>query len=139
MDRMTDPLARWLGMGPEQARPAAGPGSLMRASGTVRAGRAEPQRPPPSSSCSATAMERARRATAATRVRLPLATLAGPGHRLLAGNGGPAFQLLGMVVWGITAELPDAVLRVGGWSRPWPPGVPRELAEVWRDALGVRR
>jgi 8-oxo-dGTP pyrophosphatase MutT (NUDIX family) len=75
--------------------------------------------------------------------RLPLATLAEPGHRVTLTNGrgwlGPAFHLPGMVIWGITGELLDALLRLGGWARPWPPGHPRALAELWQQALSRDR
>jgi 8-oxo-dGTP pyrophosphatase MutT (NUDIX family) len=55
--------------------------------------------------------------------RVPVAELADPANRLRvrhpAGYIGPAFQADGMLVWGITAGLLDAVLRLGGWERPW--------------------
>jgi hypothetical protein len=62
-----------------------------------------------------------------------------PSHRLLVKNDsgwlGPAFQLPGMVIWGITGELLDAVLRMGAWELPWRSGLPRDLADAWRAAL----
>jgi 8-oxo-dGTP pyrophosphatase MutT (NUDIX family) len=71
--------------------------------------------------------------------RLSLTALAEPDRRLMVSNGrgwlGPAFQLPGMVIWGITAELLDAVLRMGGWERPWVRGQPRQLSHAWRAAL----
>jgi hypothetical protein len=43
-----------------------------------------------------------------------------PSHRLLVKNDSgwlePALQLPGMVIWGITGELLDAVLRMGAWE-----------------------
>jgi hypothetical protein len=59
-------------------------------------------------------------------------------HRLLVKDDsglGPAFQLPGMVIWGITGELLDAVLRMGAWELPWRSGLPRDLADAWRAAL----
>jgi hypothetical protein len=62
-----------------------------------------------------------------------------PSHRLLVKNDSgwlePALQLPGMVIWGITGELLDAVLRMGAWELPWRSGSPRDLAEAWRAAL----
>ncbi len=55
--------------------------------------------------------------------RVPVAQLADPGNRLRvrhpSGYTGPAFQANGILVWGFTAALLDAVLRIGGWERPW--------------------
>jgi hypothetical protein len=33
----------------------------------------------------------------------------------------------GLLVWGFTAGLLDAALRLGGWERPWDHEVVREL------------
>lgn len=70
-------------------------------------------------------------------LHVPLAALADPVHRfrLQAGGGsweGPAFRIGDDVVWGYTGEVLDAVLRFGGWARPWTPGPSVDLA----DALG---
>jgi 8-oxo-dGTP pyrophosphatase MutT (NUDIX family) len=71
-------------------------------------------------------------------VRVPVAELADPGNRLLvrhpSGWVGPAFEVAGMVVWGFTGGLVAALLRMGGWERPWTPGPPREPARAWEAA-----
>jgi 8-oxo-dGTP pyrophosphatase MutT (NUDIX family) len=55
--------------------------------------------------------------------RVPLAELVDPANRFRvrhpAGYVGPAFGVAGMVVWGFTAGLLDAVLQAAGLSRPW--------------------
>jgi 8-oxo-dGTP pyrophosphatase MutT (NUDIX family) len=55
--------------------------------------------------------------------RVPVAQLADPGNRVRvrhpSGYVGPAFHADGMLVWGFTAGLLDAILRLGGWERPW--------------------
>lgn len=55
--------------------------------------------------------------------RVPLAELADPANRFRvrhpAGYVGPAFGVAGMVVWGFTAGLLDAVLEAAGLARPW--------------------
>ena len=55
--------------------------------------------------------------------RVPLADLADPANRFRArhplGYVGPAFGVAGMVVWGFTAGLLDAVLTAAGLARPW--------------------
>jgi hypothetical protein len=35
------------------------------------------------------------------------------------------------VVWGFTAGLVDAVLRMGGWERRWSAAGPRDLDRAW--------
>ncbi|MBN9739105.1 MULTISPECIES: CoA pyrophosphatase [unclassified Pseudonocardia] len=67
-------------------------------------------------------------------LRVPLASLADPAHRfaLRAGGGrwrGPGFRVGDDVVWGYTGEVLDAVLRFGGWHRPWTPGP----EQVWEE------
>lgn len=56
--------------------------------------------------------------------RLPIAELVDPDNRLRvrhpSGWTGPAFQVRGMLVWGFTAGVLDALLTMGGWARPWP-------------------
>ena len=55
--------------------------------------------------------------------RVTLAELADPARRLrvrhVSGYVGPAFDVRGMRVWGFTAGLLAALLRLGGWERPW--------------------
>ncbi|WP_017558884.1 NUDIX hydrolase [Nocardiopsis baichengensis] len=55
---------------------------------------------------------------------VPVAELADPANRVLvevAGRGwrGPGFRAGGMLVWGFTGGVVDALLRLGGWERPW--------------------
>jgi 8-oxo-dGTP pyrophosphatase MutT (NUDIX family) len=56
--------------------------------------------------------------------RLPVAELVDPENRLRvrhpSGWIGPAFQVRGMLVWGFTAGVLNALLEMGGWARPWP-------------------
>jgi len=55
--------------------------------------------------------------------RVPVDELAAPANRLRvrhpSGYTGPAFAAGGMLVWGFTAGLLDAVLRLGGWEQAW--------------------
>ena len=64
--------------------------------------------------------------------RVPLAELVDPVNRFRvrhpAGYVGPAFGVAGMVVWGFTAGLLDAVLEAAGLSRPWDATDVRPLA-----------
>jgi 8-oxo-dGTP pyrophosphatase MutT (NUDIX family) len=70
--------------------------------------------------------------------RVPLADLADPGNRFRtrhpSGFVGPAFGVAGMVVWGFTAALLDAILDAAGLARPWDASDVRPL-----PVLGVRR
>ncbi|TCK21508.1 NUDIX hydrolase [Pseudonocardia endophytica] len=70
--------------------------------------------------------------------RMPLARLADPAVRLAVhhpmGWSGPAFDVEGMVIWGYTSEVLGAVLRAGGWERPWTPGESVELDRAWERA-----
>ena len=70
--------------------------------------------------------------------RVPLADLADPANRFRtrhpSGYVGPAFGVAGMVVWGFTGGLLDAILEAAGLARPWDPTDVRQL-----PALGVRR
>jgi 8-oxo-dGTP pyrophosphatase MutT (NUDIX family) len=56
-------------------------------------------------------------------VRIPVADLAAPVNRLVirypGGEGGYAFRVAGLTVWGFTALLLDRVLALGGWEQPW--------------------
>ncbi|WP_369140869.1 NUDIX hydrolase [Modestobacter versicolor] len=64
--------------------------------------------------------------------RVPLDELVDPANRFRvrhpAGYVGPAFGVAGMVVWGFTAHLLDAVLEAAGLTRPWDATVVRPLA-----------
>jgi 8-oxo-dGTP pyrophosphatase MutT (NUDIX family) len=55
--------------------------------------------------------------------RVPLAELVDPGNRFRishpSGFVGPAFAVAGMVVWGFTAALLDAILDAAGLAQPW--------------------
>jgi 8-oxo-dGTP pyrophosphatase MutT (NUDIX family) len=55
--------------------------------------------------------------------RIAVAELVDPANRLRVRNAmgfeSPAFRVGGMVVWGFTAALLDAILAAGGWERPW--------------------
>ncbi len=55
--------------------------------------------------------------------RVPVAELTDPANRLRirhpSGYVGPAFRVRGMLIWGFTAGLTDAVLTMAGWTRPW--------------------
>jgi len=63
--------------------------------------------------------------------RVPLAELVDPANRFRvrhpAGYVGPAFGVAGMVVWGFTAGVLDAVLEAAGLNRPWDPTDVRPL------------
>jgi 8-oxo-dGTP pyrophosphatase MutT (NUDIX family) len=73
--------------------------------------------------------------------RVSVAELTDPGNRLRvrhpSGYSGPAFHADGMLVWGFTAGLLDAVLRLGGWERPWDRDRLEDLPEEV-NALAVR-
>lgn len=64
---------------------------------------------------------------------VPIAELADPAHRFVvthpSGYHGPGFAAAGLFVWGFTAGLVDAVLRMGGWERDWDRSVRRRLPE----------
>ena len=72
--------------------------------------------------------------------RVPLRDLVDPGHRYRlrhpSGFQGPAFLVEDLLVWGFTAGVLDAVLRLGGWERPWEPA---ELLEYPLDVSEYRR
>ncbi|MGW5681862.1 NUDIX hydrolase [Nonomuraea sp. NPDC003754] len=63
--------------------------------------------------------------------RVPLAELVDPANRITlrtpSGHSGPAFRVRGMLVWGFTAMVLDAVLREGGLERPWDTGRVEDL------------
>lgn len=69
--------------------------------------------------------------------RVPVAELTDPANRFRlrhpSGYQGPAFLVDELLVWGFTAGVLDAVLRLGGWERPWEPAPLRELPLDVRD------
>jgi 8-oxo-dGTP pyrophosphatase MutT (NUDIX family) len=72
--------------------------------------------------------------------RVPLAALVDPANRYRlhhpSGYKGAAFVVDGLLVWGFTAGVLDAVLRLGGWERPWEPA---EVLDYPVDAREIRR
>ena len=62
-----------------------------------------------------------------------VAELVEPSHRFTvrhpSGYRGPGFAAGGLFVWGFTAGVLDAVLRMGGWEQPWDAAVLRPLPE----------
>lgn len=62
-------------------------------------------------------------AEVAAVARVPIADLADPANRASvrgpSGYVGPAFLVADMVVWGFTAGILEALLDLGGWTRPW--------------------
>lgn len=72
--------------------------------------------------------------------RVPLAALVDPANRYRlrhpSGYSGPAFVVDDLLVWGFTAGVLDAVLRLGGWERPWEPA---EVLEYPLDVREIRR
>ena len=65
---------------------------------------------------------------------VPIGELADPANRFQvrhpSGFVGPGFEAGGMFVWGFTALLLDALLRLGGWEREWEAGRTRSLPPV---------
>jgi 8-oxo-dGTP pyrophosphatase MutT (NUDIX family) len=76
-------------------------------------------------------------------VRVPLSALADPACRVQvrhpSGFTGPAFLVAGLLVWGFTAGLLSAVLRLGGWARPWDESRVHDLGEAWSAARSEGR
>ncbi|MGE3287820.1 MAG: CoA pyrophosphatase [Pseudonocardia sp.] len=76
-------------------------------------------------------------------IRVPVATLADPAHRIQvahpSGYTGPAFLVAGLLVWGFTGGLLSALLRLGGWERDWNTGRVRDLDEAWSVARAGRQ
>lgn len=70
-------------------------------------------------------------AEVAAVARVGLSELADPANRLMlrhpSGFIGPAFRVRDMLVWGFTAGLVDAILRLGGWEVPWERGRTEEM------------
>jgi 8-oxo-dGTP pyrophosphatase MutT (NUDIX family) len=71
-------------------------------------------------------------------VRVPLAALADPAHRIRvrhpSGFTGPAFVTAGLLVWGFTGGILSALLDRGGWSRPWDTTRVMDLDAAWSAA-----
>lgn len=67
--------------------------------------------------------------------RVPLPALADPANRVIvrgpSGLATPGFLVPGMLVWGFTGGLLDALLAMGGWERPWRPAVEHDLNTAW--------
>jgi hypothetical protein len=76
-------------------------------------------------------------------MRVAFTTLADPDHRVQLrtsfGWSGPAFVVHGAVVWGYTAEILAALVRLGGWQRPWDASRPIDLEQAWRRAARAAR
>lgn len=68
----------------------------------------------------------AQEAEVASVHRVPISDLADPANRVRvrhpSGYIGPGFDVAGMIVWGFTGGLTEALIRMGGWERPWLPG-----------------
>ena len=68
--------------------------------------------------------------------RVPVRELVDPANRVRlrhpSGYQGPAFVVEDLLVWGFTAGVLDAVLRLAGWELPW------ETTEVLDMPLDVR-
>jgi hypothetical protein len=61
-------------------------------------------------------------AETAVVARVPIDALADPANRVWATYGqyrGVGFDVAGMLVWGFTGALVDALLDLGGWALPW--------------------
>lgn len=73
--------------------------------------------------------------------RVPVGMLADPANRVMVrGSTGwafPAFVLPGMLVWGFTGGLVDAVLAMGGWERPWDADRVHDVDAAWGLAEGT--
>jgi 8-oxo-dGTP pyrophosphatase MutT (NUDIX family) len=78
-------------------------------------------------------------------MRVPVAELARPANRMMIrypnGQGGPAFRVSGMIVWGFTAALLDRLIALGGWEQPWDSGhlislPPDDLPAGWPPLSG---
>ncbi len=58
-----------------------------------------------------------------TVLRWSVSNLADPAHRATArhpgGGSGPAWIMGDLVLWGLTAFIVDALLRLGDWEQPW--------------------
>lgn len=68
--------------------------------------------------------------------RVPVAELADPANRFLVRSPdrrykGPAFTVGELFVWGFTAGVLAALLRLGGWERTWDHTDVRDLDVAW--------
>jgi 8-oxo-dGTP pyrophosphatase MutT (NUDIX family) len=72
--------------------------------------------------------------------RVPVRELADPVNRVRvrhpSGYQGPAFLVGELLIWGFTAGVLDALLRLAGWERPWEPA---EVLEMPVDVREYRR
>ena len=72
--------------------------------------------------------------------RVPVSALVDPANRFRlqhpSGYQGPAFVVDELLVWGFTAGVLDAVLRLGGWERRWEPA---EVLDYPLDVREIRR
>jgi 8-oxo-dGTP pyrophosphatase MutT (NUDIX family) len=73
-------------------------------------------------------------------VRVPLAQLAEPAHRVMVGHPsglvGPGFTVAGLLVWGFTGGILSALLDLGGWAVPWDTSRVHDLEDAWSAARG---
>jgi hypothetical protein len=64
--------------------------------------------------------------------------LADPANRVMVRGSTcwafPAFVLPGMLVWGFTGGLVDALLAMGGWERPWDADRVHDVDAAWKLA-----
>ncbi|MFC4376788.1 NUDIX hydrolase [Nocardia halotolerans] len=64
-------------------------------------------------------------------VRVPLSELLDPAHRFMVrgslGYRSPAFQVDGMLVWGLTGGILAGIIKTAGWERDWDRGDVRDL------------
>jgi 8-oxo-dGTP pyrophosphatase MutT (NUDIX family) len=74
--------------------------------------------------------------------RLPVAELTDPQNRVRvrhpSGYVGPAFKVRDLLVWGFTAGVLSAILKLAGWERPWQPGRIEELPAEQIDDVPAR-
>jgi 8-oxo-dGTP pyrophosphatase MutT (NUDIX family) len=70
-----------------------------------------------------------------------VADLVDPANRFTvrhpSGYSGPGFAAGGLFVWGFTAGVLDAVLRMGGWEREWDVSVTRALPAIAPPVAGT--
>jgi 8-oxo-dGTP pyrophosphatase MutT (NUDIX family) len=75
--------------------------------------------------------------------RLPIASLLDPARRCAVrvrpDYVSPAFLAPGMLIWGFTALLLTAVLRLGGWDADSDTSDVRSLEQAWHDAMRLDR
>lgn len=64
-------------------------------------------------------------------VVVPIAWLTTPANRFRvrhpSGLAGPGFAVGELFVWGFTAMVLDAILRLGGWEQPWDESILRDI------------